>query len=224
LRTCGGAAPQFVPLDFTVASEDWISRRRTLAFEPLQRILEAQGLCAYEALFRARSDAESDRIRQRVRPLIYGYGVAAAGAGAVSDPVGPASGGLASVLALMLRTLAGALPRHLDAQYTFAQFRWCDRWWRHPLVGLALWRARIRQAHSGHRHRRRREALNAACGFCGDDRAGRGGLRVAELSPARAKPRHPMRSVAPLRSVLAERAAAGQEPGACPVRAAHAAQ
>ena len=113
-----GAPPQFVPLDFTLL-EDGFSPQ-DFGLEPLQRVLEAQGLSAYEALHRARSDAESDRIRQRVRPLIYGYGVAAAGAGAVPIPL-VGVGGLASVLALMLRTLAERY--HVTwTRNTFAQF------------------------------------------------------------------------------------------------------
>jgi len=113
-----GAPPQFVPLDFTLP-EDGLPPQ-DFGLEALQRVLEAQGLSAYEALHRARSDAESDRIRQRVRPLIYGYGVAAAGAGAVPIPL-VGVGGLASVLALMLRTLAERY-RVTWTRNTFAQF------------------------------------------------------------------------------------------------------
>ena len=56
-------------------------------------------------MHRARADADSDRIRARARPLIYGYGGTAAGAGAIPSPV-VGVGGLAGVLALMLRVLA----------------------------------------------------------------------------------------------------------------------
>ena len=60
---------------------------------------------AFEALHLARADAESDRIRAKARPLIYGYGAAAAGAGAVPIPI-VGVGGLAGILAIMLRALA----------------------------------------------------------------------------------------------------------------------
>jgi uncharacterized protein (DUF697 family) len=113
-----GPEPQFVPLDFTLP-EDGFSPQ-DFGLETLQRVLEAEGLSAYEALHRARSDDESDRIRQRARPLIYGYGVAAAGAGAVPIPL-VGVGGLASVLALMLRTLAERY-RVTWTRNTFAQF------------------------------------------------------------------------------------------------------
>jgi hypothetical protein len=98
-----GAAPQFVPLDFTLPEDGFVPQ--DFGIEALRQALEAHGLSAYEALYRAQSDVESDRIRQRARPLIYGYGVAAAGAGAVPVPL-VGVGGLASILTLMLRTLA----------------------------------------------------------------------------------------------------------------------
>jgi 50S ribosome-binding GTPase len=54
---------------------------------------------------RSRHAAETDRMRGRVRPLIYGCGAAAAGAGAVPLPM-VGVGGLAGVIAMMLRGLA----------------------------------------------------------------------------------------------------------------------
>jgi uncharacterized protein (DUF697 family) len=67
--------------------------------------LEEAGPKAFEALHLARADAESDRLRAKVRPLVYGYGAAAAGAGAVPIPLAGV-GGLAGILAIMLRALA----------------------------------------------------------------------------------------------------------------------
>jgi uncharacterized protein (DUF697 family) len=113
-----GAKPQFVPVDFTLP-EDGLAPQ-DFGIEALRQALEAHGLSAYDALYRAQTDAESDRIRQRARPLIYGYGVAAAGAGAVPIPL-IGVGGLASVLALMLRSLAERY-RVTWTRNTFAQF------------------------------------------------------------------------------------------------------
>jgi uncharacterized protein (DUF697 family) len=69
------------------------------------RVLLEAGPSAFEALHLARADAESDRIRAKARPLIYGYSAAAAGAGAIPVPI-VGMGGLAGVLAIMLRVLA----------------------------------------------------------------------------------------------------------------------
>jgi uncharacterized protein (DUF697 family) len=113
-----GAQPPFVPLDFTLPEDGFPPH--DYGIDALRRVLEAEGLSAYEAIHRAQSDAESDRIRTRVRPLIYGYGVAAAGAGAVPIPfVGV--GSLAGILALMLRMLAERY-RVTWTRQTFAQF------------------------------------------------------------------------------------------------------
>jgi uncharacterized protein (DUF697 family)/predicted GTPase len=99
-----GPPPRFVPIDFT-AAEDLMSPL-DYGLEALWTALAAAGPEAIAALARAQEDAESDRIRAHGRPLIFGYGAAAAGAGAVPIPLVGASG-LAGVLALMLRTLAG---------------------------------------------------------------------------------------------------------------------
>jgi uncharacterized protein (DUF697 family) len=60
---------------------------------------------AFEALHLARAGVENDRIRAKARPLIFGYGATAAGAGAVPIPL-VGLGGLASILAITLRGLA----------------------------------------------------------------------------------------------------------------------
>jgi uncharacterized protein (DUF697 family) len=67
--------------------------------------LEEAGPRAVEALHFALADAESDRIRAKARTMIYGFGAAAAGVGAVPIPV-IGVGGLAGILALVLRALA----------------------------------------------------------------------------------------------------------------------
>lgn len=98
-----GPPPRFVPLDFTVP-EDGLPPQ-DFGLDMLWRALEEAGCSAFEALHSARAEAESDRIRAKARPLIYGYGAAAAGAGAVPVPV-VGVGGLAGVIAIMLRMLA----------------------------------------------------------------------------------------------------------------------
>jgi uncharacterized protein (DUF697 family) len=99
-----GLPPRFVPIDFTLP-EDGFSPP-DFGIERLWCVLEETGLRAFEALHTASADADSDQIRAKAQPLIYGYGAAAAGAGAVPIPV-IGVGGLAGVLAIMLRTLAG---------------------------------------------------------------------------------------------------------------------
>jgi uncharacterized protein (DUF697 family) len=98
-----GPRPRFVPIDFTLPEDGFPPHDYGL--EMLWRVLEEAGPAAFEALQRARAGGESDRIRARARPLIYGCGAAAAGAGAVPVPV-VGMGGLASVIAMMLRALA----------------------------------------------------------------------------------------------------------------------
>ena len=98
-----GAQPRFVPIDFTMP-EDGIAPY-DYGLDMLWRVLEEVGPLAFEALHLARADAESDRIRAKARPLIYGYATVAAGAGAVPVPI-VGVGGIAGVIAMMLRMLA----------------------------------------------------------------------------------------------------------------------
>jgi uncharacterized protein (DUF697 family) len=98
-----GPRPRFVPIDFTVPEDGFPPHEYGL--ELLWRVLEEAGPLAFEALHSARAEAESDRIWANARPLIYGCGAAAAGAGAVPVPI-IGVGGLAGVVALMLRALA----------------------------------------------------------------------------------------------------------------------
>lgn len=98
-----GPRPRFVAIDFTIP-EDGLPPH-TFGLEMLWRVLEEAGPNAFEALHLARADAESDRIRAKARPLIYGYSAAAAGAGAIPIPI-VGAGGLAGILAIMLRALA----------------------------------------------------------------------------------------------------------------------
>jgi uncharacterized protein (DUF697 family) len=98
-----GPRPRFVPIDFTVPEDGFPPH--DFGLDMLWRVLEEAGLNAFDALHRARADTESDRIRAKARPLIYGYSAAAAGAGAVPIPI-VGVGGLAGILAIMLRTLA----------------------------------------------------------------------------------------------------------------------
>jgi uncharacterized protein (DUF697 family) len=98
-----GSPPRFVPVDFT-APEDGFAPH-DYGLEALWGVLEETGPVAFEALHRARADVQSDLIRARARPLILGCGAAAAGAGAVPLPI-VGVGGLASVIAMMLRALS----------------------------------------------------------------------------------------------------------------------
>jgi uncharacterized protein (DUF697 family) len=98
-----GPPPRFVPIDFTVPEDGFPPH--DYGIERFWLALQEAGPRAFEALHLARADAESDRIRARAHPLIYGYGAAAAGAGAVPIPL-IGVGGLAGILAIMLRALA----------------------------------------------------------------------------------------------------------------------
>ncbi|MBO0757695.1 MAG: 50S ribosome-binding GTPase [Bradyrhizobiaceae bacterium] len=98
-----GTPPLFVPIDFTQPQDGFPPHEYGL--DMLGQALERVGPIAFEALYLARADAESDRIRAKARPLIYGYGTVAAGAGAVPVPL-VGMGGIAGMIALMLRTLA----------------------------------------------------------------------------------------------------------------------
>ena len=98
-----GPRPRFVAIDFTMPEDGFPPH--DFGLEMLWRVLEEAGPDAFEALHLAQADAESDRIRAKARPLIYGYSAAAAGAGAIPIPI-VGVGGLAGVLAIMLRGLA----------------------------------------------------------------------------------------------------------------------
>ncbi|MFL6798668.1 MAG: GTPase family protein [Xanthobacteraceae bacterium] len=98
-----GPQPRFVPLDFT-EPEDGLAPR-DYGLDALSAVLGETAPVAFDMLNRARADSESDGIRAKARPLIYGCGTAAAGAGALPLPV-VGVGGLAGVIAAMLRALA----------------------------------------------------------------------------------------------------------------------
>ena len=98
-----GPRPRFVAIDFTMPEDGFPPH--DFGLEMLWRVLEEAGPNAFEALHLAQADAESDRIRAKARPLIYGYSAAAAGAGAIPITI-VGVGGLAGVLAIMLRALA----------------------------------------------------------------------------------------------------------------------
>jgi len=125
-----GPKPRFVPIDFTLP-EDGISPP-DFGLERIWSVLGETGLTAFAALHLASVEADSDKIRARARPLIYGYGAAAAGAGAVPIPV-VGVGGLAGVVAIMLRALAGrynaAWTRATFGQFTGAVGGGALAWW-----------------------------------------------------------------------------------------------
>jgi uncharacterized protein (DUF697 family) len=98
-----GPPPRFVPIDFT-APEDGFPPH-DYGLEALWGVVEETGPVAFDALHRARAEVQSDLIRAKARPLIFGCGAATAGAGAVPLPI-VGVGGLASVIAMMLRALS----------------------------------------------------------------------------------------------------------------------
>ena len=98
-----GRPPRFVPIDFTVPEDGFLPE--DFGLEMLWCALQEAGPEAFEAMHLARADAHSDRTRALARPLIYGYGAAAAGTGALPIPMVGVSG-LAGILAVMLRALA----------------------------------------------------------------------------------------------------------------------
>jgi uncharacterized protein (DUF697 family) len=110
--------PRFVPVDFTAPEDGFVPQDYGL--EMFWHVLQEVGPAALVALHVARADAESDTIRAKARPLIYSYGTAAAGAGAVPLPIVGVSG-LASILAITLRALAGRYGVTWTPA-TFAQF------------------------------------------------------------------------------------------------------
>jgi uncharacterized protein (DUF697 family) len=113
-----GPPPRFVPIDFTMPEDGFAPQDYGL--EMLWCVLEEAGPSAFEALHRARVEAENDRIRANARPLIYGCGAAAAGAGAVPVPI-VGVGGLAGIIAMTLRALAARYGVAWTPR-TFAQF------------------------------------------------------------------------------------------------------
>jgi uncharacterized protein (DUF697 family) len=98
-----GPRPRFVPIDFTVPEDGLVPHEYGL--EMFWNVLQDAGPNAFVALHLARADAESDALRAKARPLVYGYAAAAAGAGAVPIPIIGVSG-LAGILAVSLRALA----------------------------------------------------------------------------------------------------------------------
>jgi uncharacterized protein (DUF697 family) len=113
-----GPAARFVPVDFTAPEDGLVPHEYGL--ETFWHVLEDIGPHAFIALHHARADAESDAIRAKARPLIYGYAAVAAGAGALPVPL-VGIGGLAGILAITLRNLAAryGVPW---TRGTFAQF------------------------------------------------------------------------------------------------------
>src|SRR5205823_2764759 len=89
-----GPPPSFVAIDFTLPEDGYAPPE--FGLEALWSALEAAGPRAFEALHRARADAENDQRRAKARPLIYGYGAVSAGAGAVPLPL-VGVGGVASL-------------------------------------------------------------------------------------------------------------------------------
>jgi uncharacterized protein (DUF697 family) len=113
-----GDPVRFVPIDFTTPEDGYDPQYFGLA--ELWQALEETGPDALSALHRAVADVESDDMRASARRLVQSFAAVAAGAGAVPFPL-VGVGGLASVLALMLRMVG----RRYGVVWTpsmFAQF------------------------------------------------------------------------------------------------------
>jgi uncharacterized protein (DUF697 family) len=98
-----GAAPIFVPLDFTLPEDGYAPA--TFGVEALKGALEKAGVDVLREVEQAYADESNDEIARKARPLILGYAAAAGAAGAIPIPV-VGVGGLVTVIGLMLRTLA----------------------------------------------------------------------------------------------------------------------
>jgi len=98
-----GAAPIFVPLDFTLPEDGYAPA--TFGVEALKGALEKSGVDVLREVEQAYADESNDEIARKARPLILGYAAAAGAAGAIPIPV-VGVGGLVTVIGLMLRTLA----------------------------------------------------------------------------------------------------------------------
>jgi uncharacterized protein (DUF697 family) len=113
-----GDPVRFVPIDFTVPEDGYDPEDFGLA--ALWQALEETGPDALAAFHRALADAETDEVRASARRVVQSFAAVAAGAGAVPFPL-VGAGGLAGVLALMLRMVG----RRYDVVWTpgmFAQF------------------------------------------------------------------------------------------------------
>jgi uncharacterized protein (DUF697 family) len=125
-----GPRPRFVPIDFTLP-EDGLPPHH-YGLEQMYRVLEESTPLAFDVLHRARSRTESDQIRAKARPLIYGCGAAAAAAGAFPIPL-VGFGGLASMIATMLRALASrygvAWTRRTFGEFSGAVGGGAFAWW-----------------------------------------------------------------------------------------------
>lgn len=95
-----GVAPIFVPLDFTLPEDGYTPADYGL--DALYEALKQVGL----SFWHGQARAGYDRIGARAHGVIAGYAAAAGVSGALPFPVA-GIGGLASILALMLRALAG---------------------------------------------------------------------------------------------------------------------
>jgi len=98
-----GAAPIFVPIDFTLPEDGYAPA--TFGLEALKGALERAGVEVLREVEESLADELNDEIAQRAHPLILGYAAAAGASGAVPVPV-VGIGGLVAFIGLMLRALA----------------------------------------------------------------------------------------------------------------------
>jgi uncharacterized protein (DUF697 family) len=98
-----GAAPVFVPLDFTLPEDGYAPA--TFGLEALKGALEKAGVDVLQVVEEAYADELNDEIARKAYPLILGYAAATCASGAVPIPV-MGIGGLVTFIGLMLRALA----------------------------------------------------------------------------------------------------------------------
>jgi uncharacterized protein (DUF697 family) len=98
-----GAAPIFVPLDFTLPQDGYVPA--TFGLEALKDALEKAGVHILRQVEEACADELNDDIARKAHPLILGYAAATGASGAVPIPV-VGIGGLVTFIGLMLRALA----------------------------------------------------------------------------------------------------------------------
>jgi uncharacterized protein (DUF697 family) len=102
-RGLHGAAPIFVPLDFTLPEDGYAPA--TFGLEALRGALEKAGVEVLREVEEALAYEWNDEISRKAHPIILGYAAAAGASGAVPIPV-VGIGGLVTFIGLMLRALA----------------------------------------------------------------------------------------------------------------------
>jgi 50S ribosome-binding GTPase len=103
-RGLPGAAPRFVPIDFTLPDDGFTPH--LFGRDALKQALIEVGIEAITNIERSIREGMNRQISREAQRLILGYATAAGGSGAVSVPI-VGIGGLIATVGLMLRALAG---------------------------------------------------------------------------------------------------------------------